>query len=605
MGHDTPPRCTAPCPVRCSRGPSGSPCVMTRRQAGIGDEVDLPGSDNFLAEDPAVDSISVRLERRLLIQSENVGLLRHVEVVVVGGEEDRDRAVERRVEVQLPGGRVFLLSNLSRDIAARTLPSVLNSPPVDRPRHASSVPSAWFGILAYPKISGSRQSWEWVIRFAHSLSPNSQKVRLRQTTSAHILPVVNSIQFPGVKSVFLEGIYLRGHVDLNSWITTAKIVPRYDCGYPQCTERKTKLLLREPVTLDVRGHVAVLHGLLTDVYDLQRVIAALSSRTEILITAVTVLPAQVKEKEENYAIKLHDFLHGLYFIHNWIPVSATLKNCTNHAIRSRHGCLLWITWTAWTTNQPLRYIPPAGDGTPEMELQRLSTFINHQPVHVCQTVQKFGGSTKSSGFIDGQYAVCLDQLRPAIHSNSCLVYSFGISDDWSFDDEMHEFGCEVHSFDPSIGIPSQKRNRQHWFHNLGLTTSDASIEPNWTVASYSDIQRNLRHKNRMVSVLKMDVEGAEWAFLRDSMTDVRSLNHVEQFIVEIHPVARFGTWRDIIRQRSLMLHYLEKRGFVLFNSRQNVIGLDLRSLDYTQRLGKDTGNFLYELSFTKPKNSVK
>ncbi|OWA52648.1 hypothetical protein BV898_17095 [Hypsibius exemplaris] len=63
----------------------------------------------------------------------------------------------------------------------------------------------------------------------------------------------------------------------------------------------------------------------------------------------------------------------------------------------------------------------------------------------------------------------------------------------------------------------------------------------------------------------MDVEGAEWAFLRDSMTDVRSLDHVEQFVVEIHSVARFGTWRDIIRQRSLMLHYLEKRDFVLLN----------------------------------------
>ena len=33
----------------------------------------------------------------------------------------------------------------------------------------------------------------------------------------------------------------------------------------------------------------------------------------------------------------------------------------------------------------------------------------------------------------------------------CLVYSFGINWDFSFDDAMGKLGCEVHSFDPSMG----------------------------------------------------------------------------------------------------------------------------------------------------------
>jgi hypothetical protein len=39
---------------------------------------------------------------------------------------------------------------------------------------------------------------------------------------------------------------------------------------------------------------------------------------------------------------------------------------------------------------------------------------------------------------DGQKAVCIDpQVAP--QPGECLVYSFGIADDWSFDEEMEEY----------------------------------------------------------------------------------------------------------------------------------------------------------------------
>lgn len=49
---------------------------------------------------------------------------------------------------------------------------------------------------------------------------------------------------------------------------------------------------------------------------------------------------------------------------------------------------------------------------------------------------------------DGGYYVCLDEAVKPIKDN-CLVYSFGVRDDWSFDEAMQKiFGCEIHSFDP-------------------------------------------------------------------------------------------------------------------------------------------------------------
>ncbi len=133
-----------------------------------------------------------------------------------------------------------------------------------------------------------------------------------------------------------------------------------------------------------------------------------------------------------------------------------------------------------------------------MELQRLSAFINQPTELACQLVQKIGGQGKSFGFVDGQYALCLDRLPRDM--TDCLVYSFGVSKDWSFDDAMHGAGCEVHSFDPSIGLPDHKRGARHWFHNWGLATSDAKVEPGWDLSTYRDIRRRLGHDSRQVGL---------------------------------------------------------------------------------------------------------
>jgi hypothetical protein len=67
----------------------------------------------------------------------------------------------------------------------------------------------------------------------------------------------------------------------------------------------------------------------------------------------------------------------------------------------------------------------------------------------CRIFYEFGGVVinNSDRYKDGQKSVCLDQgLGPAI--NNCLVYSFGIDNEWSFDDDMAKLGCNVYSFDP-------------------------------------------------------------------------------------------------------------------------------------------------------------
>ena len=65
-------------------------------------------------------------------------------------------------------------------------------------------------------------------------------------------------------------------------------------------------------------------------------------------------------------------------------------------------------------------------------------------------MKRIGGKWKSgkklNKQVDGDKFICLDKI---INSNSqCLIYSFGIANDWSFEDQMDKFG--------SLNFPSLK-----------------------------------------------------------------------------------------------------------------------------------------------------
>ena len=57
--------------------------------------------------------------------------------------------------------------------------------------------------------------------------------------------------------------------------------------------------------------------------------------------------------------------------------------------------------------------------------------------------------TKCGG-MDGNKFVCLDQFYNDVINKSCLIYSFGVSGDWSFEEGMAALGCTVRAFDPTI-----------------------------------------------------------------------------------------------------------------------------------------------------------
>ncbi|OWA50354.1 hypothetical protein BV898_14873 [Hypsibius exemplaris] len=307
----------------------------------------------------------------------------------------------------------------------------------------------------------------------------------------------------------------------------------------------------------------------------------------------------VKTAEDN-ATPLYDFLHSAYFNYNWIPILASQNNCSDAVWRFQEGCQLWVLWSRWQQFKPLQYIPPAGDGSADMELTRLSSFVNHPDEEICKLKQSISGNWLNS-LLDGTYYVCLDNLLDAPKTHECLVYSMGIRDDWSFDEALHKHGCEVHAFDPSIDKnETEKRGDRHWFHKWGLATSSGGVPSDWKLYSFPDIQQKLGHTGRLLNVLKMDVEGAEWTFLSSVGVDI-PLDSIDQIIMEIHEFGEGPDWAGELRKKAMLLHQLEKWGFVLFNSKVYSAHLTLRSLNYRAPLNGTRKNFFYELSFLNQK----
>ena len=149
---------------------------------------------------------------------------------------------------------------------------------------------------------------------------------------------------------------------------------------------------------------------------------------------------------------------------------------------------------------------------------------------------------------DGSWPICLDGFR----HNKCLIYSFGVANDWSFDQEMGAFGCEVHSFDPTVQLPEDLAPNVT-FHQWGLKGKETGFSrgaeqlygpqlgPLYTL---HEIRHRLGHHSHL-SVLKMDCEGCEWGFFADFKANPSILP--DQIAVEFHFSEAFG----IVGQKSM------------------------------------------------------
>ena len=79
----------------------------------------------------------------------------------------------------------------------------------------------------------------------------------------------------------------------------------------------------------------------------------------------------------------------------------------------------------------------------KLELQDHFYKKLNQPLqNTCHVLKKIGGSwrPKACGFLNGEKMVCMDHLYEAVMDKNCLIYSFGLSDNWDFEIAMANLG---------------------------------------------------------------------------------------------------------------------------------------------------------------------
>ena len=93
----------------------------------------------------------------------------------------------------------------------------------------------------------------------------------------------------------------------------------------------------------------------------------------------------------------------------------------------------------------------------------------------------------------------------SVQAGNCLIYSFGIENDWSFEDTMGELGCKVRAFDPTIDAPAQ-RSENVSFHKIGIsyqTETTIIAEVMSDVMTLDDIREKFGEEDATISYLKV------------------------------------------------------------------------------------------------------
>ncbi|KAK3787669.1 hypothetical protein RRG08_031899 [Elysia crispata] len=190
---------------------------------------------------------------------------------------------------------------------------------------------------------------------------------------------------------------------------------------------------------------------------------------------------------------------------------------------------------------------------------------------VCKDIQRIGRIT------DGGWDVCTDPGY--IPKEPCIVYSFGVGDDFSFEDSIiRNYGCSVYSFDPDMKMQSQQRGKNSIFYRQGLADSDRTLTNGWVMSKFETIRASLKQTSKKLSVVKMDIEEWEWEVLPDLLaTD--HLKTVGQLLLELHQCHGCSKYEpqqeDKEPNRDHYIHMLEllsglyRKNFRIFHTHKN------------------------------------
>jgi len=163
--------------------------------------------------------------------------------------------------------------------------------------------------------------------------------------------------------------------------------------------------------------------------------------------------------------------------------------------------------------------------------------------------------------------------------SACLIYSLGIRDETSFEEEIlqRSSNCTVRMFDHTIGRPPslvEKYPGRAFWYPFGISGDDQT----WNLRTLRTLMDT--NQDELIDILKMDVECSEWEALKRILKDftVGPLPF-SQLLVEIH----FFKVPETERPKMLLSlsKSLEDVGLRLFKSELNIWGVPYCCSEYS------------------------
>ena len=192
-----------------------------------------------------------------------------------------------------------------------------------------------------------------------------------------------------------------------------------------------------------------------------------------------------------------------------------------------------------------------------------------------------------------------------------VAYSFGISNDVSWDWHMAQYGYEIFMYDMTIdGLPQE--NKHFHFFKEGIAGFEFKEKNLNTLEHF--IKRN-GHEGKTNMILKMDVEGAEWGFLSTVSHEI--LSKFDQIVFEFHDMIQSKTQSQMldvlscikkINQTHSLVHLHANNNGSLLILNDKILFPDVLELTYVKtsnyELAEDENIFL-PISFDQPNHSFR
>ncbi|XP_059157702.1 uncharacterized protein LOC131942046 [Physella acuta] len=158
----------------------------------------------------------------------------------------------------------------------------------------------------------------------------------------------------------------------------------------------------------------------------------------------------------------------------------------------------------------------------------------------------------------------------------CLVYSFGVRNNFQFEDSFGRLGCDVRSFDPSTNMTDHTHNKTVKFYDLGVGPLNTNVfmptrrgagvnqtdkgDGPWKLRTLKSIMEMLRQQNKILDVVKIDIKSNLWVVL-DNILETGAWRQIRHLLLGFNLYPTHPHKEDyVIFYRTLTK--LRERGFV-------------------------------------------